>query len=229
MFNFIYTLIIFPIEQIIELCYVFAFRISKNPGISIIGLSIAVSTLILPLFLMAEKQQQAEREKQKQMKKTKEDIKAVFKGDKRFMMLSTLYRQHNYHPLYALRNSLDLFIQIPFFIAAYHFITNLEKLNGQAFVFIKDLGAPDALLFGGINLLPVLMTLINVVSGAIYTRGLEKRDKLQVYGIAAIFLILLYNSPAALVLYWTCNNLYNLIKNILLKTKNAKQIIYTRG
>ncbi|MCL2128777.1 MAG: YidC/Oxa1 family membrane protein insertase [Treponema sp.] len=173
---------------------------------------------------MAEKQQQAEREKQKNMKRMKDNIKSAFKGDKQYMILSTLYRQHNYHPLYALRNSIDLFIQIPFFIAAYHFLSNLEMLNGQAFKFIKDLGAPDG-LYKGINILPILMTLLNIVSGVIYTKGLPIKDKIQVYGIGAIFLVLLYNSPSALVLYWTSNNIYNLIKNILLKTKNAKKLV----
>ncbi|MCL2295412.1 MAG: YidC/Oxa1 family membrane protein insertase [Spirochaetes bacterium] len=225
MLTFLYTLVIFPVEQIIQLSHVFVFHILRNHGFSIIAISIIVSTLILPLSLMAEKQQQAEREKQKQMKGMRDNIKAVFKGDKRFMMLSTLYRQNNYHPVYALRSSLELFIQIPFFIAAWHFLSNLGRLNGTAFWFINDLSAPDGFLWGGINLLPILMILINVISGAIYTNGLAIKDKVQVYSISIIFFILLYNSPAALVLYWTCNNIYNLIKNILLKTKNAKQII----
>jgi len=223
--NVLYTLIIFPIEQLIELCYAFLFRLTKSPGLSIIGLSIAVSTLILPIYLMAEEKQKAERERQKQMKGKLNKIKAVFKGDEKYMLTSTLYRQHNYHPIYALSNSLDLFIQIPFFIAAYHFLHNLELLNGQKFKFIADLGSPDGLLWG-INLFPILMTLINCVSGAIYAKGLQLKDKIQLYGIALVFLILLYNSPAALVLYWTCNNIYNLIKNIVLKNEKLKKLIY---
>ena len=225
MLNFLYTLIIFPIEQIIDFCYVFFFKAFKSHGISIMGVSIAVSTLVLPIYLMAEKQQKAEREKQQQMKGEADIIKAVFKGDKRYMLLSTLYRQHNYHPIYALRNSIDLFIQIPFFIAAYHFLHNLPSLDGQSFSLIKNLGSPDGLL-GGIHILPILMTLINCVSAAIYTRGFPLKDKIQLYGISAVFLVLLYNSPAALVMYWTCNNIYNLIKNILLKTKHAGKIIF---
>jgi hypothetical protein len=165
---------------------------------------------------MAEEKQKTEREKQKQMKGKIDKIRAVFKGDERYMITSTLYRQNNYHPIYALSNSLDLFIQIPFFIAAYHFLHNLELLNGQKFKFIADLGVPDGLLWG-VNLFPILMTFINCVSGAIYAKSLQLKDKIQLYGIALVFLVLLYNSPAALVLYWTCNNIYNLVKNIILK------------
>jgi hypothetical protein len=70
------------------------------------------------------------------------------------------------------------------------------------------------------------MTLINCVSGALYTKGFAVRDKVQVYGTALVFLVLLYNSPAGLVLYWTMNNLFSLAKNILVKTKYAKKVIY---
>jgi YidC/Oxa1 family membrane protein insertase len=223
--NIFYTLIIFPIEQVIELCYAFALRFTKSPGLSIIVLSMVVSTLILPIYLMAEQKQKEERNKQKQMKEKINKIKTVFKGDEKYMLISTLYRQNNYHPIYALRNSLDLFIQIPFFIAAYHFLHNLELLNGQKFKFLIDLGCPDGLL-GGINLLPILMTIINLVSGAIYAKELLLKDKIQLYGVALVFLVLLYNSPSALVLYWTCNNIYNLIKNIVLKNDKLKKLIY---
>jgi YidC/Oxa1 family membrane protein insertase len=222
--NIFYTLIIFPIEQLIEICYALALRLTRSPGLSIIALSMIVSTLILPIYLIAEKKQKEEREKQKQMKEKIDRIKSVFKGDERYMLTSTLYRQNNYHPIYALRNSLDLFIQIPFFIAAYHFLHNLDMLNGQKFKFLIDLSAPDGLL-GGINLLPILMTVINCVSGAIYAKGLLLKDKIQIYGIALIFLVLLFNSPSALVLYWTCNNIYNLVKNIVLKNEKLKNII----
>jgi len=223
MLNILYTLIIFPIEQLIEICFALILRITKSPGLSIIGLSMTVSTLILPIYLMAEEKQKVERERQKQLKGKIDKIKAVFKGDERYMLTSTLYRQNNYHPIYALSNSLDLFIQIPFFIAAYHFLHNLELLNGQKCKFIADLGSPDGLLWG-LNLFPILMTVINCVSGTIYAKELQLKDKIQLYGIALVFLVLLYNSPSALVLYWTCNNIYNLVKNIVFKKIKFKKI-----
>jgi len=225
MTDILYTFIIFPIEQLIELFYAFTFRITKSSGLSIIWLSLAVSTLILPIYLMTEKKQKTVREKQALMKGKIDKIRAVFKGDERYMLTSTLYRQNNYHPIYALINSLDLFIQIPFFIAAYHFLHSLELLNGQNFSFIADLGAPDGLLWG-INLFPIIMTVINCVSGAIYAKGFQLKDKIPLYGIALLFFVLLYNSPSALVLYWTCNNIYNLAKNIFIKNEKFKKIIY---
>jgi hypothetical protein len=70
------------------------------------------------------------------------------------------------------------------------------------------------------------MTVINCAAGAIYTRGFPAKEKIQLYGMALVFLALLYNSPAGLVLYWTLNNVFSLLKNIFYKLKNPLKIVY---
>jgi len=215
--NILYTIIIYPITQILEFVFVFAQKLFKETGFSIICISAAVSILCLPLYDVAEKWQQLEREIGKKLKPKVDKIKEAFKGDEQYMILSTYYRQNHYHPIYALRSSFGLLIQIPFFIAAYSYLSNLDVIKKLSFLFIKDLGVPDALFsIGGftVNLLPIVMTLINCIAGAIYVKGLPIRDKIQLYGMAGIFLILLYNSPSALVLYWTMNNVFSAVKNI---------------
>jgi len=217
MVNILYTIIIYPITQLLEFVFVFAQKLFKETGLSIICISGAISILCLPLYDVAEKWQQLERDIGKKLKPKADKIKEVFKGDEQYMILSAYYRQNHYHPIYALRSSFGLLIQVPFFIAAYSYLSNLEVIKNISFLFIKDLGAPDALFsIGGftINLLPVVMTLINCLAGAIYVKGLPVRDKIQLYGMAVIFLILLYNSPSALVLYWTMNNVFSAVKNI---------------
>jgi YidC/Oxa1 family membrane protein insertase len=229
MLDFLYTLIIYPISSLIELCYLFVYRVFNNSGYSILGVSIAVSVLTLPLYFVAEKYQQKERELQNLLRPKINRIKAVFKGDEQYMILSTYYKQNNYHPIYALRNSFGLLIQIPFFIAAYSYLSHLEMLKGTSFLFIKDLGTPDGLLSLGnksLNILPILMTIVNITSGAVYTKGLELKDKIQLYGMSLVFLVLLYNSPAGLVFYWTMNNIFSLAKNILQRTRYTKIIIF---
>ena len=68
------------------------------------------------------------------------------------------------------------------------------------------------------------MTLINFISGAIYTKDATFKEKIQLSVMALIFLILLYNSPSGLVIYWILNNLFSLVKNIVMKTKNPGKI-----
>jgi YidC/Oxa1 family membrane protein insertase len=227
MANIFYQLLIFPPALLIELAFLFVYRVFNNTGVAILGLSGALSIVTLPLYLAAEKREEAERSLQKRLKPKLDKIRAVFRGDERYMVLSTYYRQNNYHPVYALRSSLSLLIQVPFFIAAYSFLSHLEILRGESFLFIQDLYEPDRLipLWGGVNLLPLLMTIVNCAASLVYTRGLGLRDKAQLYGMAGIFLLLLYHSPSGLVLYWTANNVFSLVKNILTRTKKSALIV----
>ncbi|MDR0719135.1 MAG: membrane protein insertase YidC [Treponema sp.] len=230
MLHALYTIVIFPIVQIIETIYVLIYRIFENTTISIIGVSFAVTLLSLPLYIVAEKWQKKERDTAGRLKPKLDKIKNVFKGDEQHMIITTFYRQNHYHPIYGMRNSFGILIQIPFFIAAYTFLSNLKTLQGFPFLFIRDMGAPDALVNIGngmtLNILPVLMTVINCIAGAIYTKGLSGREKIQIYGMAAVFLILLYNSPAGLVLYWTMNNILSLVKNIFYKLRHPLIVLY---
>jgi YidC/Oxa1 family membrane protein insertase len=205
------------------------YKIFHNPGVAIMGVSVAVTLLCLPLYIVAEKWQQTEREIQKYLAPMMNNIKAVFKGDERFMILQEFYRQNHYHPIYALRSSMGILIQIPFFIAAYSYLSHLEVLKGVSFLFIPDMGAPDMFArLGGItiNILPILMTVINIISGILYTKGFSAKDKVQLFVMAGVFLLLLYNSPAGLVIYWTMNNILSLVKNIFYKLKNPLKVIY---
>jgi len=227
--SFFYNILVYPIEMFVEFVYGFFDKGFANVGLSIAAISVIVNLLALPLYNIAESLQKKERDERIWLQPGITRIKTAFKGDEQYMMLSTFYRQNNYHPAYALRSSISLIIQVPFFIAAYHFLSNLEQLQGQSFAFIPNLGIPDGLIsIGGmtVNLLPLLMTLINVIAGAIYTKGFPLRDKLQLYGMAGLFLVLLYQSPAGLVLYWTLNNVFSLIKNIFYKFKNPLKVFY---
>lgn len=220
----LYQFIIGPIELVFETIYGVANSLLKNNGLAVLFLSLAMNLLLLPMYHRADAIQDQERETEKRLSRWVTHIKNTFHGDERYMMLQHYYKQNHYRPFLALRGSLPLLLEIPFFIAAYHFLSNLEELRGTAFGPVTDLGAPDALLTAGgltINLLPVLMTLINGISSAIYLRGCPLKDKLKLYGMALLFLIILYQSPAGLVIYWTMNNLFSLVKNLIVRRKQA--------
>lgn len=224
----LYTFIISPLELIFEIIFMVANKIIGNEGISIIFLSLAVNALVLPLYKRADELQAEERIIQAKMASGIKHIKKTFKGDERFFMLQTYYRHNNYKPIYALKSSISLLLQIPFFIAAYNLLSGMQSLQGMQFGFISDLGKEDAMFMAGsfpVNVLPILMTLINIVSGIIYTKGHPVKEKIQVYGLATVFLVLLYHSPAGLVFYWLLNNVFSLAKNVFYKFKNPKKVL----
>lgn len=225
----LYLAIIHPLELLIEFFFIFFDKSFDDYGLAIVGISLVINLLALPLYHVAETLQRKERDVRMRLSGGIARIKEAFKGDEQYMILSTFYKQNHYHPAYALRSSVSLLIQVPFFIAAFRFLSNLSQLQGVRFLFIPNLGAPDGMLtIGGIsiNVLPLAMTLINVIAGAIYTKDFPVRDKIQLYAMALLFLALLYTSPAGLVLYWTLNNLFSLVKNIFYRLKRPLPVLY---
>ena len=170
----LYTLLITPLELLFEVIFTIANKVIGNEGLSIIFLSLAVNFLVLPLYKRADELQAEERDIQAIMAPHVKHIKKKFKGDERFFMLQEYYKINHYKPVYALKSSVSLLLQIPFFMAAYNLLSHMQSLQGMQFGILSDLGKEDALFMIGsfpVNVLPILMTLINIISGVIYTKG----------------------------------------------------------
>lgn len=222
------TLLLKPLQLVFEVVYTLSEKVTGNPGLSIIALSLFVNILALPLYMRADAIQEEEHAIEKKLQKGVGHIKKTFRGDERMMMLQTYYRQNNYKPVYVLRSAVSLFLQIPFFIAAYRFLSGLQQLRGTSFWIIDNLGRPDGLLqIGGVavNVLPIIMTIVNLISCVIFTSGSPLKSKIQLYAMALFFLVFLYASPSGLVFYWTLNNIFSLVKTIFYKLKNPGKIL----
>ncbi len=225
-FSYLYALVIGPIELVFKIIFSVLNRYIPVSGVCILLLSLVFSLIVLPLYMRADKIQEEAKEDEERLGPTIKHIKKYFKGDERFMILQTFYRQNNYSPLGVLRSSVSLLLQVPFFLAAYRMLHGNIFLEGKGFGPIQDLGSPDALLnIGGmaINVLPFVMTAINLISAAIYANKMPMKSKIQLWVMAALFLVLLYRSPSGMVIYWTCNNLFSLVKNIIVRIASSKK------
>ena len=222
-FDILYNIFIYPIEFIIEIIfYLFNIVFKSSYAVSLFFLSLCINFLSLPLYNIVESWQDKERAIQDKMKPMIDNIKAVYKGDQRYLLIRACQRINGYKTIYAFRGTFGLLIQIPFFMAAYNFVHSLTGLNGISFLFIKDLSKPDALINIGnisINLLPFIMTLFSLLAGFVYTIKLKFKDSLPLYIVSLIFLVLLYNSPSGLLFYWTINCIFSFIKNIIIEFK----------
>lgn len=225
----LYNIFIQPLQLVFEIIYNTANYYTDHPGLSIIVLSLTMNFLVLPLYKRADDMQEKQRDIEMKLKKGVDHIKKSFTGDERMMILQTYYRQNHYKPTDALNGSISLLLEIPFFIAAYQFLSHLTILEGVSLGPIMDLSQPDGLIaIGGMSfhLLPILMTVFNVVSSAIYLKGFPLKTKIQLYAMALFFLVFLYESPSGLVFYWTLNNVFSLCKNIFYKLKNPAKALY---
>lgn len=226
--QFLEKLLIGPLKLVFEIIFSLAYHFSENPGFSIIVLSLVMNILVLPLYRQADAMQEKSRDTDARLRPGIDHIKKTFSGDERMMILQTYYRQNHYRPTDALNGSVSLLLEIPFFMAAYQFLSHAQILNEASFGPISNLALPDGLLILeglSINVLPILMTAINCVSSAIYLKGFPRKTKIQLYAMALFFLVFLYGSPSGLVFYWTLNNLFSLIKNVFYKLKNPGKVL----
>ena len=127
------SLLIGPLKLIFELIFSAAYKIIGHPGVAIVFLSLAMNILVLPLYRRADAIQMEARDTENRLKDVVAHIKKTFSGDERMMILQTYYRQNNYSSLAVLKSSISLLLQIPFFMAAYQFLSNLDVLQGVSF------------------------------------------------------------------------------------------------
>ncbi len=222
------AVLIGPLKLTFEIIFSMAFRITQSEGYAIILMSLAINFLVLPLYRCADSMQERARAKEAELSAGIKHIKKTFKGDERMMMLQTYYKQNQYSPLSALSGSVSLLLEIPFFIAAYQFLSSATVLSGASFGIFKDFGAPDAMFQIGsftVNVLPIIMTIFNIIASVLFLKGAPLQSKIQLYAMAAFFLVFLYESPSGLVFYWTLNNLFSLVKTIFYKLKNPRKVL----
>ena len=217
----LYYIFIFPLEQVLEVVLHNILKIIPSYGVSIILLSLVVNLFLLKIFLYTDKKAKQEAELKEKLDKRIKSWKSVYKRAKLYAFTQTLYRQHNYHPIYALRSLGGLALQIPFFFAMYEIINKASYLQFVSFLWIDDLSKPDSIMLFGlsIHILPLLMTAFTLIN--VFYSSKELGARVQGSLIALLFLVLLYNMPSALVLYWTCNMAFALFKEIFKRRGNS--------
>ncbi|MCI5638828.1 MAG: YidC/Oxa1 family membrane protein insertase, partial [Succinivibrio sp.] len=189
-------------------------------GTALIVFSVFISILTIPLMKWAQKQRLVELQYQTVLEPQIKEIKTNYKGQAKSDALSALYKRYSYNPLFAARQSMQALVQVPVLIIAYIALESYLPLKGSSFLCFKDLSVADNLLFG-LPLLPFVMTIINMCTT--YLSDFTKKEKTQGYLIAFAFLVILFFAPAALLIYWTSNNLINLLKTLFAKVHKGSK------
>lgn len=201
--------------------------VTSSAGLAIILLSLAVFLVTRPLRRAAERVQQREIDIQRQMEAPIREAKARFKGEARFNEIERIYQQFGYHPIKSMRSTLVFVVQIPFLLSALFLLIDNPLLQGVPFLAIGDLGKPDQLLplplsdvFGvsSANLLPIAMLCISIAESFV-ARSAVAQANLRSNIIGVVIFVIVYSLPSALVLYWTCNNLWSLFAAVATKSQ----------
>lgn len=206
-----------PLEYAAKALYLLIYNLTSNYGISLLILSVISNLLMIAAIKAVSRFADRETKIQKILQPQILKIKQESRGEEKHRRITRLYKRYSYHPIYNLRAAIPVFVQLPFLFAAYIMFSRLEAINGVSFLFIGNLKEPDAIL-AGINLLPFVMTAVNIIT-ALITKDFTLKEKLQANVIAILFLVLLYGAPSALLLFWTTNNVLLLVRT-LVKQRN---------
>jgi len=186
------------LESILVFILEFFWKLTHSYELSLILLSASVSITLAPLYHLTGILEKKERLIKQRLAKYKPSS---------HKNLRELYEQFSYYPFYSIRSLASLFIQIPILIAAYEALSDYAPLKNTY------LGSPDAFL-GGFNVLPFVMTFINLCSVFVSSEAKSKERKQGIF-IAMVFFGFLYTSPAALLIYWTFNQLFSFARYLI--------------
>ncbi|HEY4496862.1 MAG TPA: YidC/Oxa1 family membrane protein insertase [Candidatus Paceibacterota bacterium] len=206
-------------------------------GLAIILLTIMIRILLFPLFHKTTKHQlitQALQPKIKEIQKTHKDNKET-----QAKAILDLYSKHKLNPFTPIGL---LIIQLPILIALYQvfisgfsdkaftylypFISAPETLNSY-FLNLIDLSKPNALLVIGAALAQYLqgrITTSKIINKTGQLSPQEKMQKNMVYFGPAVAIMILWNFPAAIGLYWLTSTLFSLLQQLIVsRTLDTEQ------
>jgi len=203
-----------------------------NAGLAIILLSLTVKLLMSPLTWLAERWQAEVNRTQSLLAPELAAIRRQWRGEEAHRRTLAVYAQHGVKPWYTLKSLAGFLIQIPVFIAAFDMLGENFGLRHAGFLWITDLSVPDRAwqltmalpFFGGyLNLLPLVMTGLTVLAARLQedpslAPDLRRGQRWRLYGLAGLFFVLLYTFPAGMVLYWTANNLWHLLRILVARS-----------
>lgn len=182
-------------------------------GITIIVFTAIIRLLLLPLSIKQIKSTNKMSEIQPELKK----IQQKYKNDpqKGQQEMTKLYQENGVNPL---GGCLPVLIQMPILFALFTLFRNLQGIEGVGFAllpWLDNLAAPDRLF-----ILPIMSAIATFVSMKIGQPASGETNKnMNTMNIAMTGMILFtaIKMNAALVLYWTFNNLFQLVQTLVMK------------
>jgi YidC/Oxa1 family membrane protein insertase len=194
-------------------------------GLAIIFVTLLIRLVLYPFFNSGAKQQMVMQRLQPKVKKLQEEHKED--KEKQQKALMELYKEHGVNPFSGI---LLLIIQLPILIALYRIILSglgAGELSGL-YSFIHNPGAINFTLLGLINLRARSLLLVVLAGVAQYFQArlaiwrnpagnasLSPAEKIarQMAFIGPIFtVVIFYNLPAAVGLYWLASSVFSIIQ-----------------
>ena len=201
-------------------------------GLTIIVLTVIIRALFSPLSMKALESQRS----MKELSPKIEEIKAKFKNDKpgQSAAILKLYKENNVNPL---AGCLPLLVQIPILIALYQvFIKGItEKTLPLLYGFVSTPGIINtdfiglfditknnpllAVLAGGFQFIQSKQSM-SLQAGGGPNKEIAAISKQMLYFFPVMIIIIGWNLPAGLILYWIATTAFSMFEQYYIKRKN---------
>ena len=188
------------------------------------GWSIIVLTLIVRiLFYPATAKANTSMKKMQQVQPKLKELKEQYKDNPQLMnaKMMELYRTEGVNPF---GGCLPLLLQLPVFIALYTTLDGAVELRQVPFWWSPDLAGPDTIFtiplhfFSlPVNPLVIIMTVLMVIQQHITPMGGDPMQKKMMMWMPVVMLLLFYDLPSGLTLYWSVSNIFSIIQLLIQK------------
>lgn len=204
-----------------------------NWGAAIIGLTLVIKGLLLPLNRVQQVSMREYSEKMKRLKPKLEELKKKYKNNKKKFNEAQmrLMKEEGVRP--PLMGCLLIFFQFPVFIGLFQILrTSFELRHSPFCLWVKDLSQPDALplpfalpLVGNhINVLPIAMTVAFYYQQKLMPKPdtadpqAAQMQKIMRF-MPIIFGFMFYGYASGLSLYWMTSNLISILEYRFIRKK----------
>lgn len=210
-----------PLCKILLIVLNWTYTVIPSYGVAIILLTILIQILFWPLTQKST----ASMRKMQELQPLMTELRAKHKDNPRKLQEETmaLYRKNKVNPM---SGCLPMLIQIPVFFALFVVLRSAVELRFAPFLWIPDLSEPERLLAG---VLPIPLNILPILNAATMawqqkitpTTGDLSQQKMMMYFMPVMMLVLFYNMPSALVLYWTTSQIIAIGRQLLTQRKKA--------
>lgn len=210
-----------PLRDFLLWCLIKINLLVGNLGWSLVIFSLISKIILLPLSQKSTesmKKMQALAPKMNELKEKYKDRPELLNKE-----MVKLYKNNKVNPL---GGCLPMLLQLPFFFALWSALINSIDLWQAPFIFwIKDLSLPDTvyrLNSFNINILPIIMTATSFMQQRLTTSvSAGAQQKFMMTMMPLVFIVIFWNMPSGLVLYWTLQNLMQIVHQIYINKKSG--------
>ncbi len=188
-------------EKVLNVFYTY----TNNYGIAIIGLTILIKLVLMPLSYKQYKSMGKMQELAPEQKRLQEKYKND--KDRLNQELMELYKKNKINPA---AGCLPLILQMPFLFAFFRLLRDFNFAH-SSFLWIKDLGAPDSYF-----ILPALAGLTTFLSSKMTATSPDASQGNMSLFMSIFITWISTRFAAGLALYWVISNLFQLLQQVLM-------------